>query len=681
MRRVREQKSVRYVQLLATLAIAAMLCSVGFLLWGLHDRELNRSRMETINLTQLVVQQAQRQFESLDNLLLAVQERLQTPYGFQQDLAGDSVRLLLNSRVAGLQQVRSLMVLDAKGLLVNASRNFAPPDTSLAQADYFRAFAQAADNTLFIGKPVAEDGEGATLHLARPLRGRQGELRGVLVVALDVPAFERLFGAMQWDYARPIGFYLADATLFASWPPRAADQAATARELAAAQPCPGLVAQTVRCAWGDTVQEPLAVGRLNGYAVLVSVHNSEYQGLAPWRETAWPIAIGAVLVSIFIGLLAVYLAGKLRLKQQLTVALSAADQRYQHTVNAVMDAIVAVDESQRVVLFNPSAEKMFGYASADILGQSLDRLIPPRLQAAHRAHIHQFSQSDTASRATAVQTEVLGLRADGSEFPLESTISRSVIGGRMQLTAVLRDATERRRAEAELRLANSQLRELSASLQSVREEERKRISRELHDDLGQQLTGLKLSLSWLGSRLKDGKSASAEDVDEMRYQLDTAIGSVRRLATELRPRALDDVDFGEALTEQTAEFFKHSGIQIALDLQGADQVQDDALATALYRIVQEALTNVVRHAAATQVDVSLRHGPQGLHLTVADNGRGFDGAGRAAGMGLVSMRERCSAVGASFGVHSTPGQGTRIEVVMPPASPSPTPSALETALT
>jgi signal transduction histidine kinase len=239
-----------------------------------------------------------------------------------------------------------------------------------------------------------------------------------------------------------------------------------------------------------------------------------------------------------------------------------------------------------------------------------------------------------------------------------------MIGGRLQMTAVLRDVTERRKSESALRTLNTQLRELSANLQNVREEERKRFSRELHDDLGQRLTGLKLSLSWMASRLKEGKPTAVSDVDEMRHQMDSAIGSVRRIAAELRPRVMDDLDFKEALTWQTKEFFKHSGIQIELDLDAADRVKEDGLATALFRIVQEALTNVVRHSGADKVLVSLHHANDQLTLVVSDNGRGFVLDGGSGGVGLVSMRERCGAIGAIFNVNSYPGAGTRIEVAV-----------------
>ena len=398
---------------------------------------------------------------------------------------------------------------------------------------------------------------------------------------------------------------------------------------------------------------------------MVSVTDDENSSLAAWRETAIPIALGAVLLSVFTMMMATYLIGKLQNKQELTIALNAADERYQHTVNSVMDAIVAVDEQMNITMFNPSAEAMFGLDASQAMGQPLEILMPERLRAVHKVHTKAFSSSQTASRSMAPQLEIFGMRTNGTEFPLESTISHTTIGGKLQMTAVLRDVTERRKAETELRMANSQLRELSASLQSVREEERKRFSRELHDDLGQQLTGLKLSLSWLGSRLKEGKTATVDDVDEMRRQMDTAIGSVRRIAAELRPRVLDDLDFSEALSWQMQEFFKHSGIQIELDLRDAGHVKDDAIATTLFRVVQEALTNVVRHADAGKVLVSLHLVDGLLNLVISDTGRGFDPRVVLGGVGVVSMRERCSAIGASFLITSSPGAGTRVEVSVP----------------
>jgi signal transduction histidine kinase len=300
------------------------------------------------------------------------------------------------------------------------------------------------------------------------------------------------------------------------------------------------------------------------------------------------------------------------------------------------------------------------------IGSPLERLIPELQREIHRGHVEKAMRNGSLTQPLMKQLEVVGRRADGSEFPLESTLSRTLIGGKTQLTAVLRDITERRRAEAEQRETNRQLRQLSASLQNVREQERARIARELHDDLGQQLTGLKLDLSWLNNRLVENRPAPRDRLAAMRRLLDAAISAVRRISVELRPFVLDDLGFGEAVAWQTGEFSRRSGIAVKLDLQAADRVNDNALAIALFRIVQESLTNVLRHADATQVEIGLVADAEDLVLTVVDNGKGMPTTPRARnGMGLLSMGERATALGGRFSIGGQPGGGTAIEVRVP----------------
>ena len=191
----------------------------------------------------------------------------------------------------------------------------------------------------------------------------------------------------------------------------------------------------------------------------------------------------------------------------------------------------------------------------------------------------------------------------------------------------------------------------------------------MHDDLGQQLTGLKLELSWLSNRLKEGRPAPTENMDTMRHQLDDAIAAVRRISTELRPLILDDLGFGEAVVWQTGVLSKRTGLKIDLDLSAAALVKNDVLATALFRVVQESLTNIVRHANAEQVEIRLAAEGDNLVLTVRDNGRGIATDAIKGGIGLVSMRERATALGGQFNISSVPGEGTVIEVRVPNPAP------------
>ena len=356
---------------------------------------------------------------------------------------------------------------------------------------------------------------------------------------------------------------------------------------------------------------------------------------------------------------------KVRREQRLTHALGEVSDRYQQTVDSVMDAIVGVDEDQRIILFNPAAEKMFGRTTEEVLGRSLAMLLPERYRAMHQTHVKGFRHSKTASRAMAPLVAITGLHANGTEFPIESTISQTVVNGKSQQTAVLRDVTETRRAERELVEMNSQLRGLSIAQEKIREQERGRIAGELHDDLGQQLTGLKLDVSWLSNRIKDGRLPERDKVDALRQHIDVAIASVRRISTELRPLILNDLGFGEAVAWQAGEFSKRTGITVSLDLSGQDQVTGDDLSIALFRITQESLTNVARHSRAGHAIIDLSLNDDSLVLTIQDNGQGVDHEHNTGGFGLLGMRERAKAIGGTFTLRNRPEGGAEVRIEIP----------------
>lgn len=654
------------VGLLAALTIAAIVVSVIFLLWELRARELEHSRRETASLAQMLMKQTQQSFESADLVIQGVQERLSNPYGSRFALDSPPTHLLLSSRVSGMPQMGSLFLVDAQGTVINSSRAFPSLGQSVADRDYYTYFSQDRTKTFFIETPVRSRLDNMwTLHMARPLFEPNGKFRGVIVAAMSIPQFELAFNMVKLNYVRPIALYLADGTLIASLPHRENMIGTRAPELNQDSSVEANVIRTFQRVSEDGQQQVFALGRLAKYPLLVSVTDDETSSLASWRETAAPIALGALLMSIFIALVAMLLVHKHKSREALAIALRSANDLYQHTVNSVMDAIVAIDASRHIVLFNPAAENMFGLKASEVIGRPFDILIPERVRTKHLGHVGRFADAEVGSRTMAPQLEITGRRADGKEFPIESTISKFLIGGKLQMTAVLRDVTERRLAEIELREVNSQLRSLSTSLQLVREQERTRISRELHDELGQQLTGLKLSLLWLGTRLKEGRTAAPDTVDEMRSLLDTAIASVRRISTELRPLILDDLGFAEAVSWQTRDFAKRSALEVTLNLPAAGLVQGDALATALFRIVQESLTNVARHANATQVAINLATEGEKLILTIKDNGQGIQDHAKRGGIGLVSMRERAISIGAHFNIVSGPRAGTTIEVTVP----------------
>lgn len=652
--------------------LVLIMISVALLLWNLRKRELTHSRIETVSLARMFIEQTEQSFSATETLLTNVQEKMQNDYGRQFALDSLPIHLLLNTRASGSRQIKSLFVVDASGMVVNTSRDLKSPQLDVTDRAYFKALVANPRQTLYIDKPQRNRIDNSwNLYFAKSILDDNGVFRGVLVATVDIPRFEQLYNFMKLDFLRPISIYMNDGTLVASLPHREnmigeKVPELTPLEIAQVSTEVGLLEHVS----GDGARHAFAIGRVAKFPMLVSVTNDEEEALSSWRETAIPISLGAGITCVFIIIMAALLIRELQREELLAIKLRDATDRYHHTIESVMDAIVAVDDTHAICLFNPAAEAMFGYKAQDMLGRSLSDLIPERLRPAHDQHVSRFMHSDVASRTMswAPQLEVTGRRSDGTEFPIESTISQTWIGNSKQLTAVLRDATERRRFETDLQQNNQQLRQLSAALQNVREEERARIARELHDELGQQLTGLKLDLSWLANRLKEGREANPDKVLEMRQALDLAIKSVRRISTELRPLILDDLGFAEAVRWQAAEIEKRSGLTVLMDLQDAEYIVDDGLATALFRIVQESLTNVIRHAKASTVTIGLHRVDAHMVLTVCDDGQGLPHHLKQGGIGLVSMRERATAFGGRFSIVNNSEQGATVQVIVPVAA-------------
>ena len=230
-----------------------------------------------------------------------------------------------------------------------------------------------------------------------------------------------------------------------------------------------------------------------------------------------------------------------------------------------------------------------------------------------------------------------------------------------------REAERERALLRALRGSNQQLRDLSEAIQHVREDERTRIARELHDELGQKLTGLKFEISWLSGRLKKTQPDLADKVEEMKNLLGDTIEETRRISSELRPLMLDDLGFAAAAEWTVQAFVKRTSIPVKLELPGVDCVKGDPLATNLFRILQESLTNVMRHAEATAVSVRLLQQNDQIVLRVEDNGCGLPEAGvnKAGGFGLLGIRERVRALGGTLVLERAEGGGLVIEARIP----------------
>lgn len=231
-----------------------------------------------------------------------------------------------------------------------------------------------------------------------------------------------------------------------------------------------------------------------------------------------------------------------------------------------------------------------------------------------------------------------------------------------QIEAVLTQHKQR------LEESEARLRELAAFLQTVREEERTRIARELHDELGQALTALRFDLGWLRGKCNTADTlgkAAADRVGAACGVVEQSIVSLRRISEDLRPAMLDSLGLAAAIEHHAAQFSERTGIPCHLEMNREEFDLGGDLATAVFRIVQEALTNVARHAGASQVTVRIDELDDGIRLGIEDNGQGFDVGSRTSRFGLLGIRERITMLGGQLGIDSAPGKGTRIDCWLP----------------
>src|SRR5450830_1192687 len=341
---------------------------------------------------------------------------------------------------------------------------------------------------------------------------------------------------------------------------------------------------------------------------------------------------------------------------------AAATKRSRGIIQHANDAIISTDGRQRILLANPAAATMFGTTVQAMQDAPLHHYIPRD----QRQHGGTGIRMRMKGRRTG-DYAVTGLKAGGQHFPLEGSISSLAENGDRIYTIILRDITERKQVQEQLEQSYSQLRELSAALQTIREEERKHIARELHDDLGQLLATLRGDLT-LVRQHTDTTLSLQTLLRSMDGLLVTAITSLRRIASNLRPRALDEGGLYFALQKLRHDFLMRRAIHFDLLADEADLVLDDARSTAIYRIVQEALTNIARHAEASHITIALHRIDSSLAITIQDDGRGIaeHDLEKATALGLLGMRERVWGLNGSIhiGTDNELG-GTRIDISLP----------------
>jgi hypothetical protein len=346
--------------------------------------------------------------------------------------------------------------------------------------------------------------------------------------------------------------------------------------------------------------------------------------------------------------------------------------RMSAVVESAMDSIVAVDEDGNIVIFNPAAEKMFGCPAEEAMGRPLDRFVPQRYREVHPQVMRRFGDDGGNTRVMGALLDqsvmqVTGLRANGEEFPLESSIAHSVIDGRPLYIATLRDVTERMRSARALMDQRIELSALTRRLMESEEQTNRALAQALHDQLGQTLGALRLNFDAFEHKLPhDARHATEHWRTRMSELINRSVVEVRQVLVNLRPALLEEMGLAAAISNELANpAFIHPGLGLVFkpDEEMMTRRWPEKVEYAAFMIAREAIANAMLHSGASIVEVRLTHESSDLELAIQDNGHGMTRERRQSKpghLGLVGMRERALAIGGNLHFESAPGKGTTI---------------------
>ena len=345
--------------------------------------------------------------------------------------------------------------------------------------------------------------------------------------------------------------------------------------------------------------------------------------------------------------------------RRLESLLEESEERYRRLFETANDGILLLEKHEgKITHANPAATEMFGYSKEECIGKKLQN-IGVSLDMGDFQKIMQ-----TLDKSGIIYYDDVPVKTKAGQY-IDTDIY--MVDRARLVQCNIRDITERKRAAEVIKKNEEQLRNLTAYIQKVTEMERTNIAREIHDELGQALTILKMDLSLFRKMFPEDQTSMLEKTDAMSKLIDKTIQTVQRISTDLRPGLLDDLGLSAAIEWQLGEFQKRTGITCELIIDPKDVTFDGDRNTALFRILQETLTNIARHAEATEVSVSLKQKDGQIELKVQDNGRGIteEELTHPKSFGLIGIRERAVIFGGDSNVKGFPGKGTTVTVKIP----------------
>ena len=338
--------------------------------------------------------------------------------------------------------------------------------------------------------------------------------------------------------------------------------------------------------------------------------------------------------------------------------LRLSEKKYRSLVEQAADSIFIFNNKGVIVDANPVSAKLLSYTVDELVNMSLSDILFKDEVEIDPIKFNELERGDSVIQRRNFR------RKDGSSVPVEMH-SRKMPDGKF--LGIVRDLTERIEAGRQLEESYRQVRELTDHLQHIREEERAHIAREIHDELGQQLTVLKMDVSWLNKRIGAGDDEVKSKLTTLAHMLDGTVKTVRRISSELRPSLLDDLGLVAAMDWHLKEFGSRSGIKTEFSEPSRDMEMNETIKTGIFRIFQESLTNVARHAEAGKVSVDLQQDKGYIVLRIEDDGVGFNKlqVNNKRTLGILGMKERTNMMGGSYDITSLPGKGTVVVVSVP----------------
>ena len=780
---------------LGALAVLSVLLGTALSLWRMHVDVTQRAEDHLRGLAQVLGVQTLRSMYSVDTILKAAAEDAQRSVQHGRIIGSEALYKHLGETISGTPFVRALIVTDASGRLLVHTARFPSPPADYSRRDYFREHRDSQKFSVIVSSPLSSGpGDKPSIPISRRIDDTFGNFLGVIAAEIDPGYFLWSQNLQELGPEGAVRLLRKDGVMLTGYPQALANAASYYRGSASLaegiEPGRALIQHTDSAIRGERVR---AIYRLEEYPLALTVATSTNFILQSWRRSAWLFGGIATLTALFLGLMTLWLAHQLRIDQQLKLVVIESQERLHAIIQSAMDAIITLDEKQRVVLFNTAAEQIFCCASAEAVGADIGRFIRGNLFAPQPGHAAGFEAGGAPMRKMAQHLELTGVRAGGEEFPVDASASQvqlrgadlyivilrditerkrveaalraneqryrtlfsqamdgillldgegnvvSVndsfarmhgytvdellnmnlhaldtpetlalagnriarilageslgfevehyhkdghvmpmdvatssidIDGKLYILAFHRDITERRRSEDRLRRSQQELRGLSKAANEALEAERRRTARELHDELGQLLTALKMDLASLRSALPPQEQDLAKRAEAMSAMLDTTIAATRRIAADLRPLMLDDLGLAAALDWLTHNFSKHTGIATDLVIDDAVAQVPEPIASALYRITQESLTNVTKYAQASTTEVRLERDGDWVQLTVRDNGRGIAASdhNKQGTFGLIGIRERVMLLAGEVDIRGEPGSGSEVRARIPLAA-------------